>query len=70
MDEAVRVVNQTLGRVWRHKEDFALGVLLDTRYRDPKIRARLSLWLTKHLQFLNRFSTCLGQIDHFFDSRS
>lgn len=69
MDEAVRAVNQTLGRVWRHKEDFALGFLLDARYYSHPIRIRLSPWLIQHITFPGkraRFSNTLGKIDKFF----
>ncbi|MFX0196381.1 MAG: helicase C-terminal domain-containing protein [Candidatus Hodarchaeota archaeon] len=69
MDEAVRAVNQTLGRVWRHKDDFALGFLLDTRYYSHPIRIRLSPWLIRHITFPGkraRFSKTLGKIDKFF----
>ncbi|MFQ5820422.1 MAG: helicase C-terminal domain-containing protein [Candidatus Heimdallarchaeota archaeon] len=69
MDEAVRAVNQTLGRVWRHKEDFALGFLLDARYYSHPIRIRLSPWLIQHITFPGkraRFSKTLGKIDKFF----
>lgn len=69
LDEAVRAVNQTLGRVWRHKEDFALGFLLDARYYSHPIRVRLSPWLTRHITFLGKrawFSKTLGKIDKFF----
>lgn len=69
MDEAVRAVNQTLGRVWRHKEDFALGFLLDARYYSQPIRIRLSPWLIRHITFPGkraRFSKTLSKIDKFF----
>lgn len=69
MDEAVRAVNQTLGRVWRHKDDFALGFLLDARYYSHPIRIRLSPWLIRHITFPGkraRFSKTLGEINSFF----
>ncbi len=69
MDEAVRAVNQTLGRVWRHKEDFALGFLLDGRYYSHPIRIRLSPWLLQHITFPGkraRFSKTISKINKFF----
>ncbi len=45
VDSALREVNQTLGRVWRHRDDFAVGVLLDYRYKWTQNRVGLSNWL-------------------------
>ena len=71
LDEATRAINQTLGRAWRHKEDFALGFLLDARYhprhrRVKQLLDRLSPWLKQALQPPNRLPRILSQIDAFF----
>jgi len=71
-DEAVRTVNQTLGRVWRHKDDFALGFLLDSRYSSKSIRTRLSPRIAKSLEFpdkLTPFSVILKKTKQFFQKK-
>ncbi|MFX0205779.1 MAG: helicase C-terminal domain-containing protein [Candidatus Hodarchaeota archaeon] len=45
IDSALREVNQTLGRVWRHCDDFAVGILLDYRYKWSQNREGISNWL-------------------------
>ncbi|MFW9916948.1 MAG: helicase C-terminal domain-containing protein, partial [Candidatus Thorarchaeota archaeon] len=72
-DEAIRTVNQTLGRVWRHKDDYALGFLLDSRYASQPIRTRLSSWIVKSLEFPDKhtpFSVILKKAQQFFQKQS
>ena len=41
----MRAVNQSVGRVIRHQEDYATIALLDRRYQTPRIRAKLPGWI-------------------------
>ncbi|CAK7270402.1 ATP-dependent DNA helicase chl1 [Sporothrix epigloea] len=41
----MRAVNQSIGRAIRHRGDYAAIVLLDQRFRSPRIRARLPAWI-------------------------
>ncbi len=46
---AFYALNQALGRVVRHKDDFGAVVLLDARYAKPDNRARISRWARDEL---------------------
>lgn len=46
---AYRSVNQALGRVLRHKDDYGCMFLLDQRYSTEASRKQLSGWLADHL---------------------
>ncbi|CAK7240795.1 MAG: ATP-dependent DNA helicase chl1 [Sporothrix thermara] len=41
----MRAVNQSIGRAIRHRADYAAIVLLDQRFRSPRIRAKLPAWI-------------------------
>ena len=41
----MRAVNQSIGRAIRHRNDFASIVLLDRRYRTPRIADKLPTWI-------------------------
>lgn len=43
----MRAVNQSIGRVIRHKGDYAAIVLVDERFCTPRIRAKLPGWIQK-----------------------
>ncbi|MEX2704188.1 MAG: helicase C-terminal domain-containing protein [Candidatus Freyrarchaeum guaymaensis] len=47
LDQAFNAVNQSLGRVWRHKSDYAIGILLDSRYTYRTNQSRLASWLAQ-----------------------
>ncbi|CAJ1044420.1 putative DEAD2/Helicase C-terminal domain containing protein [Leishmania shawi] len=48
--DAVRAVNQALGRCLRHVKDHGAVVLLDERYAQPEYQQRLSKWCRAALQ--------------------
>jgi len=69
IDEAIRTTNQTLGRVWRHQHDYALGCLLDGRYYWRSNFVRISPWLKTRMHFQQRedsFDSILRKIRGFF----
>lgn len=41
----MRAVNQSIGRAIRHKGDYASILLLDRRYRTPRIEGKLPAWI-------------------------
>ena len=45
----MRAVNQTIGRVIRHKDDYAAIVLLDLRYDRAQIRSKLPAWIRQSI---------------------
>ena len=69
-DEAIQTVNQSLGRAWRHKDDYAMGFLLDSRYYWPSNRNRITEWIKRRMLFLSKnmpFSTVLRVIETFYE---
>jgi regulator of telomere elongation helicase 1 len=66
--EAVRAVNQAIGRVIRHKDDYGAILLCDSRFHNYK--TQLSKWIQPHLQAQNRndtnFGKIIGELARFF----
>lgn len=68
--EALRAVNQAIGRVIRHKEDYGSIIFCDHRYNQTKNQEKLSLWVRNHMN--NEYSTksfqsTMNSITTFFD---
>lgn len=67
--EASRAVNQAIGRVIRHKNDYGAILLCDTRFNNPRQKNQLSGWIQKHLRNQNAsqpFGSMIGEIARFF----
>jgi len=69
--EAIRAVNQTLGRVIRHKHDFGGVVLCDSRYAkndqlSPLAATGLSKWIRPRMSVLQSFNDALVGCGRFF----
>ncbi|KAF7457059.1 DNA repair helicase [Cryptosporidium felis] len=68
--QAIRAVNQAIGRVVRHRNDFGVIILADKRFNQHNIYTRLSKWIrtqTKHLPQLD--SKYLDSISDFFERK-
>lgn len=69
-DQTFFTVNQALGRGWRHKNDYAIGILLDSRY-STKLNT-LPFWLAKKTMLIEPhtpYSTIEKIIQNFFKGR-
>jgi hypothetical protein len=68
--EAIRAVNQTVGRVIRHSGDFGAVLLCDHRYasgnRLAHLTTRLPSWLRTELSVLSDFEAAVANCRHFF----
>lgn len=67
--EASRAVNQAIGRVIRHKNDYGAILLCDTRFNNQQQKNQLSGWIQKHLkaQVPNQpFGQVIGELSRFF----
>lgn len=66
--EAVRAVNQAIGRVIRHKDDYGAILLCDARFHNQK--TQLSKWIQPHLMKQQRgdinFGKIIGELARFF----
>ena len=56
---AMRAVNQAVGRVIRHRNDYGAIILADERFAGGNIQAQLSAWIRPHVQRNETFSKCL-----------
>lgn len=64
--EATRAVNQAIGRVIRHQNDYGAILLCDTRFNSPKLKGQLSAWLREHINVSNKFGETVSEICRFF----
>uniref|UniRef100_A0A182WI58 Regulator of telomere elongation helicase 1 homolog n=1 Tax=Anopheles minimus TaxID=112268 RepID=A0A182WI58_9DIPT len=69
--EASRAVNQAIGRVIRHKNDFGAILLCDSRFKNARQQSQLSSWVHSHLRDERNgpnFGTVVGEMSRFFRS--
>lgn len=64
--EATRAVNQAIGRVIRHKNDYGAILLCDSRFNSPKLKSQLSAWLRDYINLSNKFGETVSEICRFF----
>jgi hypothetical protein len=66
--EATRAVNQAIGRVIRHKNDYGAILLCDCRFNSPQQKNQLSKWIQKHLKLTptQNFGQIIGEMSRFF----
>lgn len=67
--EAARAVNQAVGRIIRHRNDFGAILLLDCRFNLAKHQSQLSTWIKRHFNksnSLNNFGQVISSIARFF----
>jgi len=64
--EAVRAVNQAVGRVIRHVEDHGAVIFCDCRFSLPSNMKTLSTWLQSHIIPHATFGQGLKNISNFF----
>ncbi|XP_022905755.2 regulator of telomere elongation helicase 1 homolog [Onthophagus taurus] len=66
--EAVRAINQAIGRVIRHQHDYGAIILLDSRFNSFKIKSQLSLWLRDRIKVVNNFGMIVRDVKFFFNN--
>ncbi|XP_072015977.1 regulator of telomere elongation helicase 1-like [Amphiura filiformis] len=64
--QASRAVNQAIGRVIRHKEDYGAILLCDTRFTSKDSRAQLPLWLRPYVNEYTQFGHAVRDLTIFF----
>lgn len=64
--EATRAVNQAIGRVIRHRNDYGAILLLDSRFNNHRVKGQMSKWLRDHIKVPNRFGELMRDIKLFF----
>lgn len=63
--QAYRAVNQAIGRVLRHKEDWGGVFLVDCRYRENRSVEMLSKWVKDNLRVYERSRECIDEFKNF-----
>ncbi|XP_012148049.2 regulator of telomere elongation helicase 1 [Megachile rotundata] len=64
--EASRAVNQAIGRIIRHKNDYGAIILCDCRFENPSFKKQLSAWLRPHVKKFNNFGVITKDLRDFF----
>uniref|UniRef100_A0A3Q1BIE7 Regulator of telomere elongation helicase 1 n=1 Tax=Amphiprion ocellaris TaxID=80972 RepID=A0A3Q1BIE7_AMPOC len=64
--QAFRAVNQAIGRVIRHKEDYGAIFLCDQRFRNSDVRAQLPSWVRPHVRLYEGFGNVVRDVSQFF----
>ncbi|KAL6122270.1 RAD3-like DNA-binding helicase [Nucleospora cyclopteri] len=68
--QAMRAVNQALGRVVRHPKDWGTVYLVDSRYRHSGIKKQLPDWVTNNLKEYNTFENSKGDLKEFIECKT
>ena len=68
----MRAVNQSVGRAIRHREDYAAIILLDQRYGQERIQAKLPAWIRQAMRpgTDRTFRNVVDELQGFFKLRS
>ncbi|KAJ8675354.1 hypothetical protein QAD02_011140 [Eretmocerus hayati] len=64
--EASRAVNQAIGRIIRHKNDYGAILLCDIRFENQSFKQQLSAWLRPHIKKFDSFRLTLKELREFF----
>ncbi|XP_075533464.1 ATP-dependent DNA helicase DDX11 [Dermacentor variabilis] len=65
----MKAVNQSIGRAIRHKDDYAVILLLDQRYQKQSIMKALPAWIQDSLTIPAKFGAAFAAIQQFFQKR-
>ncbi|KAK3091886.1 hypothetical protein FSP39_023453 [Pinctada imbricata] len=64
--QASRAVNQAIGRVIRHRQDFGAILLCDTRFSAASAVSQLPLWVKPHVKNYDMFGKIIKDVIVFF----
>ncbi|KAG9290759.1 hypothetical protein G9A89_011722 [Geosiphon pyriformis] len=62
----MRAVNQSIGRAIRHKNDYAIIVLVDGRFNTPRTRQKLPGWIKDSVVECSSFGKLIAKTGEFF----
>eukprot|EP00826_Nyctotherus_ovalis_P004726 TRINITY_DN11043_c0_g2_i1.p3 TRINITY_DN11043_c0_g2~~TRINITY_DN11043_c0_g2_i1.p3 ORF type:complete len:203 (+),score=52.07 TRINITY_DN11043_c0_g2_i1:1901-2509(+) len=65
----IKRVNQSIGRVVRHKDDYACIVLLDHRYSSSRINGKISGWLMRSFKAEDTMQAAEQDVKAFFTNK-
>ena len=64
--EAMRAVNQCLGRTVRNRHDYGALILIDQRYSSRWLKDRLSGWIVKNAKVVEKTEKVIDNLKEFF----
>lgn len=64
--QATRALNQSIGRVIRHKDDYGAILLCDRRFEGLSFKTALSSWIRPHMRKYTSFGSMIRELRHFF----
>ncbi|KAG7673937.1 hypothetical protein Ndes2526B_g02593 [Nannochloris sp. 'desiccata'] len=69
VQQAIRAVNQAMGRVIRHRRDYGAIILCDERFNQDNVRKQLSKWLRDHVRDPGSFGATAAELTRFFKAQ-
>ncbi|XP_064779204.1 regulator of telomere elongation helicase 1 [Oncorhynchus masou masou] len=64
--QASRAVNQAIGRVIRHRDDYGAIFLCDHRFKSTDARAQLPSWIRPYVRTYDNFGNAVRDVAQFF----
>ncbi|WRX27695.1 ATP-dependent helicase [Theobroma cacao] len=64
--QASRAVNQAVGRVIRHRQDYGAIIFCDERFAHPNRQSQISLWIQPHIKCYTKFGDVVFTLTRFF----
>lgn len=68
-DVCMKAVNQSIGRCIRHRDDYASIILLETRYTNARVQAKLPQWIAENVTVASHFGAVMRGNAQFFRAR-
>jgi regulator of telomere elongation helicase 1 len=65
--QTYRAVNQAIGRVIRHKNDYGAIVLCDERFSQASSISQLPGWMKSHVKKMNDYNVAMNELRQFFN---
>ncbi|ETB59453.1 hypothetical protein YYC_02935 [Plasmodium yoelii 17X] len=66
-EEAMRSINQSIGRVIRHKDDYGAILFLDSRFSNNQRIKEISKWVRAHFRVYRDIDQIQNDIEKFFE---
>jgi len=66
--EAIKAVNQSIGRVIRHINDYGAMILIDNRYSADWLKKYLSKWLRDRVKITDKTENCITSLETFYEN--
>jgi regulator of telomere elongation helicase 1 len=65
--QTYRAINQAVGRVIRHKDDYGAVILCDERFTQQASISQLPGWMRQHVKKLNDWNQSIDELRKFFN---